>query len=98
MSIANIKLANFNYKKVNNDLSKRTVVVVEETPDRILALEVIGGDLTPAQPYLAYMAEMEELKEHLRAKHGIDSNKIPFKSFLLSGITGRQDIDLTINL
>lgn len=98
MSLAKIQLSNFTYRKAAGDTSKRTIVVVDEAPDRILALEIKNGDLTEVQPYLSYTAELEEIKEHLRAKYGIDNKKLPFKSFLLSGVTQRTDTTLQINL
>ena len=100
MSLAKIQLSRFTYKKDSGEVSKREIVVVEEGVDRVLALEIKDGDLTEVQPYLAYAAELEELKEHLKAKHGLDdkSKKLPFKSFLHRGISSRDDNTLVIDL
>lgn len=98
MSLATIKLSNFTYRKVGGDTSKRQVVVLEEGADRIMAVEVIDNDLTTVQPYLAYLAELEDLKEHLKAKHGLNDLKLPFKSFLNTGISAQTTTTLTIDL
>lgn len=98
MSLANIKLSNFTYRKASGDTSTRSVVVLEEGTDRIMAVEIANGDLTAVQPYLAYLAELEDLKEHLKAKHGLDDMKLPFKSFLNAGISAQTTTTLTIDL
>lgn len=98
MSLAKIQLSHFKYRKDNGDTSNRDVVIIEDGSDRLLALDVTGGDLTEVQPYLAYQAELEELKEHLKAKHGIDEKKLPYKSFHTRGISGRTDTTIAIDL
>lgn len=100
MSLANIKLASFDYTKDDGSRSARSVVVVDESPDRVLGLEVKNGDLTAVQPYLAYTAELAEITLHLKAKYGLNdkTKPLPYKSFKQAGINARNDVDLTIDL
>jgi acyl carrier protein len=100
MSLANIKLASFDYTKADGTTRSRSVVVVDESDERVLGLEIKNGDLTAVQPYLAYTAELAEITEHLKAKYGLNdkTKPLPYKSFKQTGIAARNDVDLTIDL
>ena len=97
MSNLNIKIADFNYTKVNGDTTDRKLLVLSAPSDSYFGIEV-DDDLTGVKPFLSYLAELEDLKENLKAKYGLDSLKLPYKRFKEDGISFLNETKLNIDV
>lgn len=85
-----LKVIEFTYTKNDKTVSYRQCVIVDEPSDSYLGLEIHGGDMTPINSYLDYLAEVEELKK----KYNFTG--LPFKRFKVEKMT---NVDVqTVNL
>ena len=92
-----LDIVDFRYTKEDGTKSDRKVLVLSKPSDSYFGIEVTY-DLTPVKPYLAYLEELRDLEEHLKAKHGISELKLPFKRFKVEKITRLLEEKLDVDV
>lgn len=91
-----LNTAAFTYIKSTGERSQRRIIVLSKPSDSYLGFDVSDGDLSQLEPYFRYQQELRDVTEELKAKHGINDLKLPFKRFKEVGISKLTESQLNI--
>ena len=76
-----LKIASFHYTKDDGQQSDRKLLVLSSPSNSYFGIEV-DHDLTSIKQYIAYLEELQDLENNLKAKHGLADMKLPYKRFI----------------